>query len=135
MSTAAHTVADTWHARLADLLALEAEARWHDTQVHDSLQTAFSALFPAWPTVGEEDRARAQRWMEESGFNAACDRSDKLGDQIADLTGELIREPAPDRAAALWKFRHLYTGENVGTAWEAHFIAQANTDIERFLEK
>jgi len=133
MSTATLT-ATTWHARLTELLALEAEARWHDTQVHDSLQAAFSALFPGWPSVGAEDRARAQRWMEQSGFNAACDRSDKLGEQIADLTGDLIREPAPDRTAALWKFRHLYTGENVGTAWEEHFVAQANADIERYLE-
>lgn len=132
MSTTTLTAA-TWHGRLSELLALEAEAKHHDTLVHDSLQTAFSALFPAWPAVGAEDRARAQRWMEESGFNAACDRSDKLGEQIADLTGDLISEPAPDRAAALWKFRHLYTGVNAGTAWCEDFIAQANLDIEHFL--
>lgn len=132
MSTAVLT--NTWHERLAQLLALEAEADRHDTQVYDPLHAAFTALFPVWPSLDKEGRAEAERWMEESRLNWAHAHSDALSDQLSDLTTDLIKEPAPDRAAALWKFRHLYTGKNAGTEWHDEYVAQANADIERFLE-
>ena len=37
-------------------------------------------------------------------------------------------------AAALWKFRYLYAREKGGAEWTEEFVAQANADIERFLE-
>lgn len=40
----------------------------------------------------------------------------------------------PERAAALWKFRYLYASEKGGTEWAEEYVAQANADIERFLE-
>ncbi|UPT53053.1 hypothetical protein [Synechococcus phage Yong-M3-232] len=133
MSTAA--LANTWHERLAQLRALEAEAERHAITILDPLQAAFLGMFPAWPTMGKEGREIAQRWMEQSGFNAACDRSDTLGEQIVNLAGDLIREPAPDCAAALWKFRYLYGSESSGEGeWHPEYVAQAHIDIEHFLE-
>lgn len=124
---------DGWYDLLAKLKAAQATADKYDAEVFDPLHRAFQAFYPQWPAIEGDELREAKEWMRNSRFDEAGERMDELNDVTGDIETELMERPAPDGKAALWKFRRLYTGDNVGTAWNPDYIKQANIDIERFL--
>lgn len=60
---------------------------------------------------------------------------EKLGDEIADCTAQLLGMPSPDRAALLWKFEHLLeVDESGGTSiWSGETVRQTLDDARAML--
>lgn len=123
-----------WYDLLARYEAAEAEAERYRTESYDPFAQAQRVMFPEWPNPNSPEMARMREWNKASGFEAIADRYEELVDTYANMAGELLNYPAPDAKAALWKFDHLYTGDDAGTAWDPDYIKQANADIRRFLE-
>jgi hypothetical protein len=83
-------------------------------------------------------RRRLAEAERSSGYNAASDRSDRLGDVCSEIENELIETPAPDRAALLYKMERLFGPEARGVdnscpAWCAAWINTVMADAHRLL--
>lgn len=65
------------------------------------------------------------------GRSAANERYDALSDAIVRAEEVLLKMPAPDGEALLWKVNRLYApGEGI---WEPDYEAQTHADLRRFL--
>lgn len=122
-----------WHDLLVEYHAAKTAADNFVATSLDPFERAQKVMFPNWPDKDSPELARLKEWNIASGYQEVSDRHEQMVDHVCALADELVRRPAPDAKAALWKFRHLYT-EDAGTAWEPDFIRQANIDIFRFLE-
>jgi hypothetical protein len=65
------------------------------------------------------------------GRNAANDHFDALSEAIGDAEEVLLKMPAPDGEALLWKVSRLYAeGQGI---WEAGYESQTHADLRRLL--
>jgi hypothetical protein len=65
------------------------------------------------------------------GRSTANDHYDKLSEAICDAESVLLKMPAPDGEALLWKVNRLYApGEGI---WEPDYEAQTQADLRRLL--
>ncbi len=79
----------------------------------------------------ETRMAEIKRLGEELGWSEACDRHDALWSRVSELSGELLRLPAPDGQAVMWKVQELYTpGDGL---WSADMEEQTHADLRRLL--
>lgn len=67
-----------------------------------------------------------------------CEQDVRKGDELAgiqyDAERELVRLPAPDRTALLWKLEYLLKGDGDSIElWDMDFIAQTVADCRRLL--
>ncbi len=75
---------------------------------------------------------------EALGWDAVCDENTRLCNLMCAAESELIRMPAPDVKALLWKFQHMFGTEardpdGSGASWCPAWMDALMADVERLL--
>ncbi|XAP76926.1 hypothetical protein ABC955_10015 [Citromicrobium bathyomarinum] len=126
-----------WHDLFARYVESKREADTFHAEVIDPLHRDEMKRFPVWPARGQPEHELAREWRTDSGFEAASERFESLVEAYAALADELLKRPAPDAKAALWKFDYLFSDFNedgyLSGGWARSFCSQALSDIRRFL--
>ena len=126
---------ESWHALFKRYAAAKRKAQDYEATDYDPMRRAFMAQFPKWPS--DLVSAAAEKWSREHGFDVVATRHDELVNGYAELGDELIKRPAPDEKAALWKFDFLFADFDENgfhtSNWSHEYCSQALVDIRRFL--
>jgi hypothetical protein len=78
--------------------------------------------------AADERDAAIQAIRDRYDMDALDDRSDALGDQLADAAFALMALPAPDLAALRWKIDYTF-----GESYDPSYLAQMRADIARLM--
>lgn len=90
---------------------------------HKARQAFLDAVDERDAVIAEIDR--------RTGYSAAHERYDALAGAICDAEAVLLKLPAPDGEALMWKVKRLYTpGEGI---WSDGVEDQTFADLQRFL--
>ncbi len=127
-------VAHSFDVESAWTKVVEGESKWWWSKDPDKFKADRRA---ALDSVLEYRRLKAEA-EEVSGYNAASDKSDELSDAAVSAWSDLIRMPAPDTEALLWKIETLFgpdgrDGEGFGDAWSGEVLDAVMLDARRLL--
>lgn len=86
----------------------------------------------------EARQAARKRIAERTGYAAACDRENVAEEALSDAESALLRMPAPDCEALMWKLEFLYGEEardsdDYAPAWALPIVDACLADARRLL--
>ena len=88
-------------------------------------------LLHGWPyDIHAFDDAEIEALNARLGYTEINDAHDAAVDRVSDERDVLIKMPAPDGEALLWKLDWLLFSDN---PWEDHLTDQAHADARRYL--
>ncbi|OUC54963.1 hypothetical protein CA262_08910 [Sphingobium sp. GW456-12-10-14-TSB1] len=85
------------------------------------------------PKRGAPDWPEYRDWCVSSGFDAAMDQWQIVGEAVGDAQTTLLAMPAPDLAALRWKLEHTFEADGDIALWCEEIALSIRSDFLRLL--